>query len=90
MEGQTATSLIRVTGGAMCRPRHRERVSMVRVFVYVTLLGALFVGAVLSAGNAIGAWEPAVAPLSTTVEKSKRHEHHGTHHTRRPAKPKHG
>ena len=63
---------------------------MVRVVVYVTLLGALFVGAVLSAGSAIGAWEPAVAPLSTTVEKSKENKHHGKHHMRRPAKPKHG
>jgi hypothetical protein len=90
MDGQTATSLVRVTGGPMCRPRHRERVAMVRVVVYVTLLGALFVGAVLYAGNAIGAWEPAVAPLSTTVEKGKGHKHHGRHHTRRPAKPKHG
>jgi hypothetical protein len=63
---------------------------MLRVVVYVTLLGALFVGAVLSTGNAIGAWEPAVTPLSTTVEKSKEKKHHGKHHTRRPAKPKHG
>jgi hypothetical protein len=36
---------------------------MVRVLLYVSLLGALFVGAVLFAGNAIGAWEPATVPL---------------------------
>jgi hypothetical protein len=36
---------------------------MVRVVLYVALLGALFAGAVLWAGNAIGAWEPATVPL---------------------------
>ena len=36
---------------------------MLRVVLYVALLGALFVGAVLWTGNAIGAWEPATVPL---------------------------
>ena len=36
---------------------------MLRVVLYVALLGALFVGAVLWTGNAIGAWEPPTVPL---------------------------
>ena len=36
---------------------------MLRVLLYVSLLGALFVGAVFFAGTAIGAWEPATVPL---------------------------
>ena len=60
---------------------------MVRVVVYVTLLAVLFGGAVLSAGNAIGAWEPmppaptpTVLGTSTQVEKPKKNE--------APAKPR--
>jgi hypothetical protein len=53
---------------------------MLRVVLYVTLLSVLFVGAVLSAGNAIGAWEPAFPPLSTTTVnetgKKAQHKHH--------------
>jgi hypothetical protein len=62
---------------------------MLRVVLYVVLLGALFVGAVLWAGNAIGAWEPAVAPTppevsSTTAhsETPKQHHHHAKHKPR--------
>ncbi|HEY3106691.1 MAG TPA: hypothetical protein VGJ49_07830 [Gaiellaceae bacterium] len=58
---------------------------MVRVVIYVTLLAALFGGAVLSAGNAIGAWEPIppsphVLGTSTQVEKPKKQK--------APAKPR--
>jgi hypothetical protein len=52
---------------------------MVRVVIYVTLLAVLFGGAVLSAGNAIGAWEPMppaptpnVLGTSTQGEKPKK------------------
>jgi hypothetical protein len=61
---------------------------MLRVLLYVALLGALFVGAVLSAGNAIGAWEPAFPPLSTTTEHGKAgkgKKHHGKRDRERPA-----
>ena len=60
---------------------------MLRVVLYVTLLGALFVGAVLSAGNAIGAWEPAFPPMSTSTvdDAGKAGKHHGKH-TRKRAK----
>jgi hypothetical protein len=56
---------------------------MLRVLLYVSLLGALFVGAVFFAGNAIGAWEPASVPLhapdsssteTTKAKKGKKHE----------------
>jgi hypothetical protein len=53
---------------------------MLRVLLYVSLLGALFVGAVFFAGNAIGAWEPATVPLhapgasSTETTKAKKGE----------------
>jgi hypothetical protein len=56
---------------------------MLRVLLYVALLGALFVGAVLWTGNAIGAWEPANLPLhapdvsspgSKKDKKGKKHE----------------
>jgi hypothetical protein len=54
---------------------------MLRVVVYVSLLAVLFGGAVLSAGNAIGAWEPMPPPepahvlgTSTQVEKPKKHK----------------
>jgi hypothetical protein len=65
---------------------------MVRVVLHVALLGALFAGAVLWAGNAIGAWEPPVVPLhapSATTETTKapkaKKTQHKKHH--RPAKP---
>ena len=52
---------------------------MLRVLLHVSLLGALFVGAVFFAGNAIGAWEPATVPLhapgaSSTETKAKKGE----------------
>jgi hypothetical protein len=62
---------------------------MVRVVLYVALLGALFAGAVLWAGNAIGAWEPPAVPLhappadsteTTNAPKAKepqKKKHHG-------------
>jgi hypothetical protein len=58
---------------------------MLRVLLYVSLLGALFVGAVFFAGNAIGAWEPARVPLhapdasakeTTKVKKDKTGKKH--------------
>jgi hypothetical protein len=59
---------------------------MVRVVIYVTLLAALFGGAVLSAGNAIGAWEPIppsphVLGTSTQGESPKKKQ-------KAPAKPR--
>jgi hypothetical protein len=63
---------------------------MLRVLLYVTLLGALFAGAVLSAGNAIGAWEAPSVPMhapgadSTDTTKVKK-KHHGKKH-QAPAK----
>ena len=56
---------------------------MLRVLLYVALLGALFTGTVLYAGNAIGAWEPPNVPLhapdassggKTKPKKHKKHE----------------
>jgi hypothetical protein len=60
---------------------------MLRVLLYVTLLGALFVGAVLWTGNAVGAFEPvnlpAHAPGMSTEEKVKaknpQHNKHKKH-----------
>jgi hypothetical protein len=55
---------------------------MLRVLLYVTLLCALFVGAVLWTGNAIGAWEPSNLPLhapdvsSPGAKKDKDHKRH--------------
>jgi len=54
---------------------------MLRVLVYVTLLGALFVGAVLWTGNAVGAFEPMDVPahapgMSTEKAKAKKPQHH--------------
>jgi hypothetical protein len=58
---------------------------MLRVLLHVSLLGALFVGAVFFAGNAIGAWEPATVPLhapnassteTTKVKKDKKGKKH--------------
>ena len=62
---------------------------MLRVLPYVSLLGALFVGAVFFAGNAIGAWEPATVPLhapdassteTTKVKKGKKADWPARHH----------
>jgi hypothetical protein len=54
---------------------------MLRVLLYVTLLGALFVGAVLWTGNAVGAFEPVNVPahapgVSTSKAKPKKPQHH--------------
>jgi hypothetical protein len=54
---------------------------MLRVLLYVTLLGALFVGAVLWTGNAVGAFEPMNVPahapgMSTKKAKAKTPQHH--------------
>ena len=53
---------------------------MLRVMLYVTLLGALFVGAVLWTGNAVGAFEPMNVPahapgMSTEKAKPKKPQH---------------
>jgi hypothetical protein len=62
---------------------------MLRVLLYVTLLGALFVGAVFWAGNAIGAWEPAVAPAApVTVKQGKPKKHKAPAKSHRHRKPK--
>ena len=52
---------------------------MLRVVLYVALLAALFAGAVLWTGNAIGAWEPPTVPLhpptlSTETPKGKKQQ----------------
>jgi hypothetical protein len=67
---------------------------MLRVLLYVALLGALFAGAVLSAGNAIGSWEPPVLPVTSTTDhgkggKAKKHHAKGDHGASRKHK-KHG
>ena len=54
---------------------------MLRVLLYVTLLGALFAGAVLWTGNAVGAFEPMNVPahapgVSTEKAKPKKPQHH--------------
>jgi hypothetical protein len=57
---------------------------MLRVVLYVALLGALFAGAVFWVGNAIGAWEPPTVPLhaptvateTTTGKKQQPKKHH--------------
>ena len=54
---------------------------MLRVLLYVFLLGALFVGAVLWTGNAVGAFEPMNVPahapgMSTEKPKLKNPQHH--------------
>jgi hypothetical protein len=53
---------------------------MLRVLLYVTLLGALFVGAVLWTGNAVGAFEPVNVPahapgIFTEKAKAKKPQH---------------
>ena len=50
------------------------------MLLYVTLLGALFVGAVLWTGNAVGAFEPVNVPahapgVSTEKVKAKKPQH---------------
>jgi hypothetical protein len=63
---------------------------MLRVLLYVTLLSALFVGTVLYAGNAMGAWDPANLPVhapdtsSTGKAKPKKHAKH--EHSAKPEK----
>jgi hypothetical protein len=52
---------------------------MLRVLLYVTLLGALFAGAVLWTGNAVGAFEPLNVPAhapGVSTEKVKKPQHH--------------
>jgi hypothetical protein len=54
---------------------------MLRVLLHVSLLTVLFVGAVLYAGTAIGAWEPASVPVhapdASSTEKTKaKHKKH--------------
>ena len=55
---------------------------MLRVLLHVSLLTVLFVGAVLYAGNAIGAWEPPSVPVhapdasATEKTKAKKHKKH--------------
>ena len=54
---------------------------MLRVVLYVALLGTLFVGAVLWTGNAVGAFEPMNVPahapgMSTEKAKPKNAQHH--------------
>jgi hypothetical protein len=55
---------------------------MLRVLLYVSLLTALFAGAVFYSGNAIGAWEPPNLPAhapdasSTDKTKAKKHKKH--------------
>jgi hypothetical protein len=60
---------------------------MLRVLLYVTLLGMLFVGAVLWTGNAVGAFEPVNVPahapgMSTEKAKPKKPQHHKHQHKR--------
>jgi hypothetical protein len=68
---------------------------MMRVVLHVALLGALFAGAVLWAGNAIGAWEPPSVPLhappaasteTTKAPKAKNPQHKKHHGPAKPAK----
>jgi hypothetical protein len=61
---------------------------MLRVLLYVTLLGALFVGAVLWTGNAVGAFEPVNVPAhapgmpTEKVKPKKLQQHKHKKHTR--------
>jgi hypothetical protein len=58
---------------------------MLRVILYVSLLGAVFAGSVLWAGNAIGAFEPPNLPAhapGVTVEKAKEQKPHHRKHER--------
>jgi hypothetical protein len=56
---------------------------MLRVLLYVTLLAGLFVGSVLWAGNAIGAFEPPHVPAhapGVSTEQTKVHKPHQRKH----------
>jgi hypothetical protein len=57
---------------------------MLRVLLYVALLAGLFAGAVLWAGNAVGAFEPmtipAHAPGASSTEPNKVEKPHEKHH----------
>jgi hypothetical protein len=58
---------------------------MLRVLLYVSLLAALFVGSVLWAGNAIGAFEPPNLPAhapGVSTEKAKAPTPHHRKHKR--------
>jgi hypothetical protein len=65
-------------------------VEMLRVLLYVTLLAGLFLGAVLWAGNAVGAFEPVNVPLhapggsstETTKMQHPEKKHHKEHKKR--------
>jgi hypothetical protein len=61
-----------------------DRREMLRVLLYVTLLAGLFIGAVLGAGNALGAFEPVNVPLhapagpstnTVKVQKPEKEQH---------------
>jgi hypothetical protein len=68
------------------------RETMLRVLVYVSLLAALFGGAVLWAGNAIGSWEPPAVPLhapdASSTETTKAKKDDRKRHKAPPARPK--
>jgi hypothetical protein len=57
---------------------------MLRVLLYVSMLAALFAGAVFGAGNAIGSWEPPSVPLhapgASSTGSTKTHAHHPKKH----------
>jgi hypothetical protein len=57
---------------------------MLRVLLYVALLAGLFAGAVLWAGNAVGAFEPMTipsrAPGASSTESTKVEKPHKKHH----------
>jgi hypothetical protein len=57
---------------------------MLRVLLYVTLLAGLFLGAVLWAGNALGAFEPMNVPLHAPGASST-----DTTKTQQPEKKQH-
>jgi hypothetical protein len=63
----------------------RRKKEMLRVLLYVTLLAGLFAGAVLWAGNAVGAFEPMTIPAHTpgaSTETTKPEKPHKNHHHR--------
>jgi hypothetical protein len=59
---------------------------MLRVLLYVALLAGLFAGAVLWAGNAVGAFEPMTipshAPRASSTEPTKVQKPHKKKHHR--------
>ena len=63
---------------------------MLRVLLYVTVLTALFAGAVFYSGNAIGAWEPpnlpVHAPDASSAEKAQAKKHKNQSKHQQPAK----